>query len=266
MVQYCSVDCQRTHRPQHKRECQKRAAEVFDEALFKQPPLGEDCPICFLPLPFMSTGSKYRSCCGKLICSGCIRAVNKMDDDAKCPFCRVPMPKSDEELIEMTKKRVEMDDANAIHDFGCHYYNGDFGFPQNYAKALDFWHRAGELGCTESYRNVGNCSQGVERDMKKAKHYWELAAVGGDGNARYNLGCFEEERGSMSRALKHHMIAVGCGDNDSLKEIREFYVNGHATKDDYAKALRAHQKYVDGIKSDQRDEAASFDNGRYRYY
>jgi len=37
MVQYCSVDCQRTHRPQHKRECKKRAAELFDIALFKQP-------------------------------------------------------------------------------------------------------------------------------------------------------------------------------------------------------------------------------------
>ena len=84
--------------------------------------------------------------------------------------------------------------------------------------------------------------------------------------ARYNLGIIEEEAGNMSRALKHHMIAVGLGDNDSLKEIREFYVNGNATKDDYAKALRAHQKYIDGIKSPQRDEAASaYDNDEYRY-
>ena len=70
----------------------------------------------------------------------------------------------------------------------------------------------------------------------------------------------------MSRALKHHMIAAGSGDNDSLKKIREFYMNGHATKDDYAKALRAHQSYMDGIKSAQRDEAASaHDNDEYRY-
>ena len=53
-------------------------------------------------------------------------------------------------------------------------------------------------------------------------------------------------------------------DKNSLKEIREFYVNGYATKDDYTKALRANQKYVDGIKSDQRDEAAAFDD-EYRY-
>ena len=42
-------------------------------------------------------------------------------------------------------------------------------------------------------------------------------------------------------------------------------MNGHATKDDYARGLRAHQKYVDGIKSAQRDDAALFDNDMYRY-
>ena len=80
------------------------------------------------------------------------------------------------------------------------------------------------------------------------------------------FGWFEEETGNMSRALKHYMIAARGGDDDSLKEIREFYMNGHATKDDYAKALRAHQKYVDGIKSDQRDKAAAFNREKYRYY
>ena len=48
--------------------------------------------------------------------------------------------------------------------------------------------------------------------------------------------------------------------------IRQFYVNGHATKDDFAKALQAYQKYVDEIKSVQRDEAAAFDSDEYRYY
>ena len=79
------------------------------------------------------------------------------------------------------------------------------------------------------------------------------------------FGWFEEETGNMSRALKHYMIAARGGDDDSLKEIREFYMNGHATKDDYAKALRAHQKYIDGIKSAERDEAAAFYNDVYRY-
>ena len=70
----------------------------------------------------------------------------------------------------------------------------------------------------------------------------------------------------MIRALKHFMMAAGCGYNNSLKKIREFYVNGHASKDDYAKALRAYQNYIDRIKSAQRDEAAAFDSEHYSYY
>ena len=51
--------------------------------------------------------------------------------------------------------------------------------------------------------------RGVERDMKKAKHYWELAAIGGNVRARYNLGCLEENTGKMRIALKHYMIVAG---------------------------------------------------------
>ena len=43
------------------------------------------------------------------------------------------------------------------------------------------------------------------------------------------------------------------------------YMDGHATKDQYANALRSHQAYLVEIKSDQRDKAAEFRND-YRYY
>ena len=89
--------------------------------------------------------------------------------------------------------------------------------------------------------------------------------MGGNVKARCNIGIREGKEGNISRALKHHMIAAGCGHDKSLKEIRDFYRNGHATKDDYAKALQAYQTYLDGIKSVQRDEAAVYDSDEYRY-
>ena len=61
------------------------------------------------------------------------------------------------------------------------------------------------------------------------------------------------------------MIAAGAGDTDSLKRIQRLYSNGHATKDDYTKALKAYQSYLVEIKSDQRDKAAAFHED-YRYY
>ena len=42
-------------------------------------------------------------------------------------------------------------------------------------------------------------------------------------------------------------------------------MNGHATKDDYTKALRAYQAYLVEIKSTQRDKAAAA-SANYRYY
>ena len=264
MVKYCNRDCQIAHRPQHKKACKKRAAELHDEELFKEPPPYEDCPICMLPLPSLYTGYKYRSCCGKRICSGCIYAVAKRDGGVGlCPFCRTPTPTS-EELLKQIKKRMKVDDANAMYKLGCCYSEGSHVLPQDHAKALELYHRAAKLGHATSHYNIGAAyyyGDGVERDEKKAKYYYELAAMGGHVNSRYNLGALEKNAGNMDRALKHYMIAAGCGDTTALENIKQMYKDGEATKDDYAKALRVYQAYLVEIKSPQRDEAATFNEG-----
>ena len=271
MVKYCNRDCQIAHRPQHKKACKKRAAELHDIKLFKQPPPKGDCDICMLLLPSLATGSKYRACCGKRICSGCICAVKIRDGGVGlCPFCRTPTPTA-KESIEQTKKRVKVDDAAAIYNLGCCYNNGMHGLPQDHAKALELWHRAAELGyAIPSYYNIG-CAydpgngNGVGRDEKKAVYFYELASMGGSIYARHNLGFIEFNAGNMERALKHYMIAAGGGYYDSLENIKQMYMDGDATKEDYTKALRVYQAYLVEIKSAQRDEAAAFDD-KYKCY
>ena len=267
MVRYCSAACQHAHRPQHKKECRKRAAELHEEALFRQPLL-EDCPICFLRLSRLHTGTRYISCCGKTICGGCIHAGGMTDNDQLCPFCRALVPKLEEEILERTMERVEVDDAQAMYQLGCCYAKGVYGLPQDHAKALELWHRAGKLGGAFANHNIGFAylfGRGVERDVKKAKHYFELAAIGGNVEARHNLGSLEGKAGNTGRALKHFMIAAEGGYDKSLKTIQQMYSKGYATKEDYAKALRAYQAYLAEIKSDQRDKAAAFSE-EYRYY
>ena len=279
---YCNAVCKKKHRHKHKDACEKRVAELYeeelerkkrsaelhDEELFKQPPPNEDCPICMLPLPPLHTGYKYRACCGKITCSGCVYAVKIRDGGVGlCPFCRTPTPNS-EEIVEQYKKRMKVDDAAAIYDMGGCYSYGLHGLPQDHAKAFKLWHRAGELGNATSYYNIGIAyynGNGVERDEKKAVHYWELAAMGRDADARHNLGNAEGRIGNMDRAVKHFMIAAGSGYYDSLENIKRMFMNGHATKDDYAKALRVYQAYLVEIKSPQRDEAALFDD-EFKYY
>ena len=280
VVKYCNAVCKKVHKKKHKKDCeeyQRLAAELHDEKLFKQPPPAEDCPICFIRIPTLQTGSRYKSCCGKLICSGCCSAPvydnhgNEVDiiKQNECEFCRVVAPYTLGEAIEREKKRLEKDDPIAIYNIGNYYRDGNNGFPQDHKKAFELYHRAGELGNATAYCSIGYAydnGRGIEVDKKKAKHYYELAAIGGDEMARHNLGVGEDIAGNKDRALRHYMIAVRGGYAKSLEAIKELFTERCATKEDYTKALQSYQEYLGEIKSPQRDEAAAFDNEKYRYY
>jgi len=292
-VKYCNAACKKKHRHKHKKECDehfrlasekhkeelKLASELHDEELFKQPPSAEDdcpicfirlptlndCPICFEQLPSLKSGINYMSCCGKVLCNGCMHAPvydsqgNKAAEE-KCPFCRTLTPRTRKEHIKREKKRTELDDPIAIYNTGNYYRDGRYGFPQDYGKALEHWHKSGKLGYVTSFLNIGYAYQygeGVEIDENKAAYYLEIAAIRGDVQARYNLGISEEEKGNIDRALKHFMIGIRGGHADSLQLIKELYSNGDVKKEDYTQALKFYQAYLGDIKSSQRDEAAA---------
>ena len=146
--------------------------KISDEELFKQPPSQYgDCPICFLRLPTLNSGWRYMSCCGKEICSGCFFA--EVHDNqgqgnivAKrvCPFCRTPTPSSVKEAIKREKKRVDLGDPMAIYNHGVYYREGEYSFSIDHTEALELFHRAAELGHTDSYNSIGasyDCGDGV---------------------------------------------------------------------------------------------------------
>jgi len=269
MVKYCSRDCQIAHRPQHKKECKKKAKELHEIELFKQPPhLEEDCPICFLRMPVLGSGSVYMNCCGKVICRGCTHAVQSSSGPSLCPFCRIQAPDTDDEITELERCRVRKGDAEAINNLGIYYLRGSYGFPQDSAKSFELFLKAADLGFSRALFNVANSywfGRGVEVDTKKAKLYHELAAIRGHASSRNELGVFEVEAGNMIRALKHFMIAARGGDINSMKNIKDLYTEGYATKADFEKALRLYQSYLDEIRSTQRDEAAASDDEN-KYY
>ena len=266
-VKYCNAACKKKHRSKHKKKCERYVAELHDNELFKQTPSAEDCPICFLRLPTLYTGYRYMTCCGKVICCGCIHTggIRK----GLCPFCRTRTPASDEETIEREMKRVKAGDAYAIYNQGCDYNLGSNGLPRDHTKALELWYRSAELGNSKALCGIGVAYQkgrGVEVDIKKAKHYYELASMMGNEVARHNLGIREElDNCNMDRALKHFIIAVRSGHSESLKCIQDLYTDGHTSKEDYTKALKLYQAYLSEIKSVQRDKAAAADD-QYRYY
>ena len=262
-VRYCGVKCQREHRPQHKRECKKKAAELRDEILFRQPESNHfgDCPICCLPLSIDPQKSTLYSCCSKLVCDGCVYANDMRELEQRlvpaCPFCRHPAPKSQEEADKNEMKRVEVNDPFAMREVGLRrYHRGD------YDGSFEYMSKAAGLGDSVAHYQLSvmyDKGEGVEKDEKKEVYHLEEAAIGGHPDARHNLGCVEGNNGRLDRAMKHWIIATNLGHDFSLKMVKGGYADGIVSKEDFAAALRAHQAAVDATKSPQREEADAAD-------
>ena len=263
LVKYCNAACKKKHKSKHKKKCERRVAELYDEKLFKDHPPGEECPICMLPLPLAADQISFEACCGKDICDGCIRAMAESGAKNICAFCRTLHPSSGEESVKRIMKLMEKGNADAYYMLAGYYAEGTMGMPQNRAKANELWLKSGELGCAEAYYNLGNAydnGRGVEVDEEKAKHYWELAAMNGSVNARHNLGCSEGQAGNFLRALKHVILGARAGHEEALVAVKDGYKHGFVTKDEYANTLRAHQKSQDEMKSEARDKAEAYRN------
>mmetsp|Transcript_2462 Transcript_2462/g.3657 ORF Transcript_2462/g.3657 Transcript_2462/m.3657 type:complete len:303 (-) Transcript_2462:71-979(-) len=258
-ARYCSVKCQKEHRPQHKRACKKRAAELHDEILFKQPESSYegDCPICCLPMSLDKTKSTMMACCSKVICDGCYHSnvvrITRGSLEPTCPFCRHPAPTSEEENEENIMKRVELNDPAAMVQMSLRRYEAG-----DYDSAFKFVKKSAELGDAGAHYHL-SClfgeGKGVENDRKKEVYHLEQAAIGGHAIARHNLGCKEKKNGRMDRAIKHMIIAAKLGCDSSLDALKDGFRGGMLSKEDFAATLRAHQAAVDATKSPQREEA-----------
>jgi len=285
-VKYCNAECQRQHWSTHKKQCRLRAAELRDEALFKDPPHKEDCPICFLPMPVKllcctslpaatilsvpiydfvtanvelanddTDSAVYYSCCGKSICGGCLFSFVESGNIGKCPFCkaeRIGLYSTDEDTVADMMRRVEANDVGAIYQQAGYYYSGLEGFQQDRAKAMDLYVRAAELGCKKAHYCLGVIYMG-EGDLKKAKFHFEAAAIAGHEMARYNLGYIEYNSGNIERAIKHFTIAASAGHYKAMYQLRTFFKEGVIKRESIDSTLGAYNNSCAEMRSKARD-------------
>jgi TPR repeat protein len=206
----------------------------------------------------------HQSCCGKMLCHGCVHAhlVAASDTEKeKCVFCRTRGHSSDEEVVERMKKRVEANDAWAMVTLGGFYQYGSIGLRQDNVKALQLFHKSAKLGNHFAHFNLSVCYEKgdiIAKHTRKATYHRQLAAMAGNVYARHNLGNDEGNAGNMDRAYKHWMISTNAGYDLSIKRVQEGYKSDFVSKDDYAKTIRAHGNSIDEMKSDDRDRSAAW--------
>ena len=259
---YCNAACKKKHRKKHKKECERRVAELHDKKLFKEPPPPDECSICMLSMPIKANQTTFKTCCGKRICNGCIYAMDMSMSEGEniCAFCRTPTPSSEEEEIKRGKKLMDKECGWVFHFMAGRYDQGYGDLTQDHQQANELYLKAGELGCAGGYYHLGHSyriGRGVvERDMGQVKHYWELAAMGGHVLARHLLGEMEGMAGNHQRAMAHFMISARGGCKESLDSVQTGFMDGVVTKDVYASTLRAYHERQKAMKSDARDQAA----------
>jgi hypothetical protein len=280
-VKYCHAACQKKHWPKHKKECKIRAAELRDDALFKDPPPKEDCPICFLPMPahlicyvslppatilsvpiydyavaneeVADNGTEqYFPCCGKSICGGCIHSFRK-SGNTKCPFCNAErMGKTDEEMVEDLMKRVAVNDAASICMLASKYNTGELGLVQDHVKAMELYVRAANLGDKNAHHNLGSIYH-EGGDLKKAKFHYEAAAMAGNEEARCMMGFIEAKVGNMERAMKHWTIAASAGHYTAIHVLRLSFEGGAVSRESIDTTLAAYNSSCVEMRSEARD-------------
>ena len=258
MVKYCNAACKKKHRSKHKKACERRVAELHEEALFKEVD-PEECPICLISMIGQTT---FQPCCGKTICRGCVYAIQMSEGKDKCAFCRTLNAATYEEQFERLKKQMDKGNADALYMVAGLYERGIAGFPKDMAKAHELYLKAGELGCAMAYHNLGvnyENGWGVEMDKEKSNYYYERAAMNGSIPARHNLGVVEWNAGDYHRAMKHFVVAAKLGHELSLNNVKKGFMIGKVTKDEYASTLRAYHERQKEMKSDERDKAAASD-------
>ena len=274
-VWYCDRDCQNRHRKEHKKEC-KRIKKELDKRggkldvgteedigpLAKLPPR-EECPICMHALPLHGNLITYSSCCGKTLCSGCDfqhqMKSRELSLPLTCAFCRTTTPKSGEEALVPLRKRVELNDPEALLNMAMAYGHGQLGLPVDQGKCIELLRESADLGWPSAKAQLGSFykfgQMGLEQNEEEARKSFEEAAEGGDVVARHNVGCAANKNGDPVAAMRHWRLSAAGGLRKSVEALIECcFENGLLHHGVLSETVQTFYRAKSEMKSKNRDQ------------
>ena len=245
----------------------------------------DECVLCCYPFPMKKIESCYKSCCGELICNGCIIAQHRTliigtnvkkpiagskEEESEfltiisseqimlCPFCRAKEPTNDKEYFKRLWERIdEYEDPGAMRMLGVHYMKGEYGLSKNRKKAMELYQQAYDLGDLPAAYNLSLHVPDPARRMK----YLEAEVKRGNASCMNHLGALVARSGNHEEANRHFMAAARSGDNTAMNNLMVKYRTPGIvlSKDDLTTTLRAYKAVNDRGKSEPREYAIRYE-------
>ena len=221
-----------------------------------------ECVLCCHPLPLKLAESLYKSCCGKMICMGCILAQQRVlviGTDVKlplkgskeeeqefmgighsertsvCPFCNAKdVFDDDTESLKRLYTRIDKyNDPKAMKMLGLYYMKGERGLPKNLKRGEELLKRSYDLGNPEaafklsflhSTRLVDNAHEPSPfRDEARMLKYLEEGARRGNAACMIDLGARAAQSGDHEEAVRQYMIAACSGRDEAMQNLMTYY-------------------------------------------
>ena len=236
---------------------EKLEDELKDVELFGPLVPREECPICFVPMPRTENANIYMNCCGKYTCIGCARtsielAMKKRSDVAtmmKCAFCRSDMRGGEKKQIEMTMKRADSNDQEAMLQLANHLNAGSCELEVDDIASIRLVLQAAEGGHHLAIARLANfffqggspLPKNIERAIALAFAAAKLGYI-----TAYTLLwlVFADKIDAESSAMYIAFAAInGCSDsmeilNDLIEEGKVKQVDIDAVRREYEEALK----------------------------
>ena len=221
----------------------------------------EECPICLIPLPLEENEIRFKICCGKCICKGCMykHILTEMKKGVprhkiKCAFCCQPESTNTNKAL---KKLMKRKNPTAFITMSYQYLQGEEVFQSN-TKSLEMLIRAAELGYADAFGVIASSYEhgiAVELNMSKALEFYEVAAKKGSIPAHRWIAEIQNRNGNVDEGIKHYKVAASAGCQESMDALMKCYKHELVTKEDLAQTLYVYQASSNAMKSKDRDDA-----------
>ena len=258
----------------------------YSQQLSTIPSPRRECPICYHVLPFDTGEHFYHSCCGQVICNGCvvgtqrarlkelgriIEGTTPIEEQFRlikkhgiklCPYCRAASPTTDEEQLQRLYNRIEnrndRDYTIALFQLASCYEDGDYGLPQNLTKAEELYQEAYDLDDHDAALNLYFLYHNHYPDQqKKAREYLVRGEMLG------NIGCILALANLALKSQNTEEYARLCvkavRSGEDICSLMRCYKLKLLSKNDLVATMCANQKVKKEVKTEGRDFANRYE-------